>query len=313
MARKLGESMLKLRDMSSKRTEREKGIFSLVLLALVFASMGLFARYLATGFLLFQQVYLRMFAAFIIGYFAFKTQLNPSKLKKVSKRDWFFIILRAVSYSLFGIILFTQAIIITKYSNVAFIGSIPMVAVLGFILVGELFTFKKAFWVFVAFLGVLLISVQDYSHIFRWGRGEVLTLISTVFFSLSYVARKWQSDFLNNRELTVINFLVAFVVVFLVSIIKGDGLPVVGWHWGYLLAVLGSGAFNIANVFLTNYGFQKVEAVLASNILTLESFFAIILGFVFYREVPLPKDLLGGVIIIASVIAMNKLEVQKQL
>jgi len=62
---------------------------------------------------------------------------------------------------------------------------------------------------------------------------------------------------------------------------------------------------------LTNYGFQKIEAVLASNILTLESFFAIILGFLFYRETPLAKDLLGGIIIIISVIAMNKLEAKE--
>ena len=126
-----------------------------------------------------------------------------------------------------------------------------------------------------------MISVKDYANFLDWGRGEILTLISTVFFSFSYVARKWQSDFLNNKELTVINFLVAFLVVFLVSIFKGDGLPVAGWHWDLLLAVVGAGIFNILNVFLTNYGFQKVEAVLASNILTLEAFFAVILGFYF--------------------------------
>jgi drug/metabolite transporter (DMT)-like permease len=187
-----------------------------------------------------------------------------------------------------------------------------MTAVLGFILIGEKFTWKKVFYVFLAFIGVFLISVKDYSHLLDWGRGEVLTLISTVFFSLSYVARKWQSDLLNNGELTVINFFVAFLAVFFVSIFKGDGLPVTGWGWGLLLAVIGAGAFNTINVFLTNYGFQKVEAVLASNILTLESFFAIILGFIFYREAPFLKDLLGGVIITVAVIAMNKLETNNE-
>ncbi len=290
------------------KTERQKGILSLVLLALVFASMGLFARYLATGFLLFQQVYLRMLAAFVVGFFVFRNQIDVRKLKKISPKDWTIIILRAVSYALFGIILFTQAIVITKYSNVSFIGTLPTTAVLGFILLREKFTLSKAALVLLAFLGVFLIAVKDYSHLFDWGRGEVLTLISTVFFSLSYIARKWQSDFLNNRELTVINFLVAFLAVFLASVVKGDGLPTSSWQIGLFLAVVGAGIFNIANVFLTNYGFQKVEAVLASNILTLESFFAIILGFLFYAEVPALKDLLGGAIIIVSVIDMNKLE-----
>lgn len=293
--------------MFGKKSDREKGILSLVLLALVFASMGLFARYLATGFLLFQQVYLRMLAAFIVGVIIFGKQIDFSKFKKINAKDWGIIILRAVCYSLFGIILFTQAIIITKYANVSFIGALPITAVLGFILIGEKFTWKKASLVLLAFIGVFLIAVKDYSHILEWGRGEILTLISTIFFSLSYVARKWQTNLLTNKELTIVNFFVAFLAVFLVSIFKGDGLPIVGWNWGLLLAVIGAGAFNTINVFLTNYGFQKVEAVLASNILTLESFFAVILGFIFYSEVPLLKDFFGGVVIIATVIAMNKL------
>jgi len=295
----------------SNKSDQEKGVLSLVLLALVFASMGLFARYLATGFLLFQQVYLRMLGALIVGIIVFRKQIDFSKFKKVTLRDWAIIILRAVCYSLFGIILFTQAILITKYANVSFIGALPMVAVLGFILIGEKFTWKKAFLILLAFVGVFLVSVKDYSHLLNWGRGEVLTLISTVFFSLSYVARKWQSNLLNNKELTVINFFVAFLAVFLVSLFKGDGLPIAGWDWGLLLAVIGAGAFNTMNVFLTNYGFQKVEAVLASNILTLESFFAVILGFIFYKEAPLLKDLLGGAVITIAVIAMNKLEVKQ--
>lgn len=299
-------------NMLDKKTDKEKGILALVVLALVFASMGLFARYLATSFSTYQQVYLRLIAAFILSSLTFRNQIDWQKFKKVSKKDWGVILLRAISYSLFGIALFTQAIIITKYSNVSFIGSLPMTAVLGFILIGETFTWKKAFWVLIAFLGVMLISVKDYSHLLTWGHGEVLTLISTVFFSLSYVARKWQSDFLNNKELTVINFVFASLVVFLVSVFRGEGLPIIGWSWGVLVAVLGAGLFNVFNIYLTNYGFQKVEAVLASNILTLEALFAVILGFSFYREVPLIKDLFGGVVIISAVIAMNKSEAKKQ-
>lgn len=290
------------------KTEREKGVVALILLALVFASMGLFARYLATGFLLFQQVYLRMLAAFVVGFFAFRKQIDISKFKKLPTKEWLIIILRAVSYSLFGILLFTQAILITKYSTVSFISSLPMVAVLGFVLLHEKLSFQKLVLILLAFVGVLLISIQDYSNILGWDRGGVLTLISTVFFSLSYVARKWQSDLLNNMELTVINFLVAFLVVFMVSILKGDGLPTLGWNWGLLLAVVGAGIFNIGNVFLTNYGFEKVEAILANNILTLESVFAVVLGLIFYHEVPLTKELLGGFVIMLSVIGMNKVE-----
>jgi drug/metabolite transporter (DMT)-like permease len=286
--------------MSKQKTDKENGIISLILLALTFASMGLFARYLSTGFLLFQQVYLRLFAAFIIGFLVFRKQIDLRKFKNLPRKDWVVIVWRAVSYSLLGIVLFTQAIIITRYSNVSFISSLPMTAILGFLLLHETFNLKKLSLVILAFIGVVLISVKDYTNILAWGNGEILTLISTVFFSLSYIARKWQSDILNNYELTVVNFLVAFLAVFIVSLCKGDGLPIAGWNWGLLSAIVGAGIFNVLNTFLTNYGFQKIKAVLASNILTLESFFAIILGFLFYRETPFAKDLLGGIIIIIS-------------
>jgi drug/metabolite transporter (DMT)-like permease len=297
--------------MMSNTSDRQKGIYALFLLALVFASMGLFARFLATSFTTYQQVYLRLAAAFMLSSLVFRKDINWAKYKTVSKRDWILIIFRAVSFSLFGIVLFTKAILLTKYSNVSFIGSLPMTAVLGFLLLREAFSLKKVFWVFISFLGVTLISVKDYSNLLIWGQGEILTLISTVFFSLSYIARKWQSDHLNNKELTVINFVFASSSVFLVSLFSGEGLPLTGWGFSILVAVLGAGLFNVFNMFLTNYGFQKVEAVLASNILTMESFFAIILGFFFYREVPLFKDLLGGAMIIMAVIAMNKLESAK--
>lgn len=297
--------------MLKNKTDREKGILSLLLLALVFASMGLFARFLATSFTTYQQVYLRMGAAFVLSALAFRTQVDWQKIRKVNLKDWSIIILRAVSYSLFGIVLFTKALLLTKYSNVSFIGALPITAVLGFILIGEKFTYKKALWILASFIGVILISVKDYSHFLDWGHGEILTLISSIFFGISYVARKWQSNYLSNKELTVLNFIFASLAVFLVSLFSGEGLPLAGWSWQILIAVIGAGIFNVLNMFLTNYGFQKIEAVLASNILTLESFFAIILGFIFYKEVPLLKDLLGGVIIVTAVIAMNKLESKK--
>ena len=64
----------------------------------------------------------------------------------------------------------------------------------------------------------------------------------------------------------------------------------------------------VLNIYLINYGFRHVHAVLASNILTLESVFALVLAIIFYRESPNLKELVGGIIIIASAIGMNRVE-----
>jgi drug/metabolite transporter (DMT)-like permease len=291
-------------------TDRQKGIAALVTLALVFASIGLFARYLSTNFSVFQQVYMRVGAALTIALIVFRKELDFSKLKKISKKEWLVLLLRAVSMYVFGVTLFSQAIVLAKYSNVSFIGGLPMTALLGFVLLKERISLWKIVFIVLAMLGVLLIAVQDFTQIWVWGYGEMLALISTFFFALSYVTRRWQTNLLNNKEMTIIVFVLSFVLLFISSLGLGDGLPnpTHGWTIPLILAIMGAGIFNIMNLFLVNYGFDKVEAVLASNILTIESLFAIIIGFIAYGEAPVLKELIGGALIVTSVIAMNEVE-----
>ncbi len=290
------------------KSEQQKGVISLIFLALIFASMGLFARYLSTSLLLFQQVYLRVGAAFLLGLFFFRDNLNFRKLTKITKKEWLLLIFRSITSYLLGVTLYTQSIVLTKFSNVSFIGALPIVAILGVMFLKEKLTFKKFLLVLAAFLGVVLIVVKDYSHLFVWGQGEILAILSTLAFSISYIARRWHDDLLNNQEITQITFFVSFILILATSIIAGEGMPDTNWNRSLVLAILGAGLFNVINLFLTNYGFQKVDAIIANNILTLQSVFAIILGFLFYREVPIFTELIGGIIIVLSVIIMNKLE-----
>jgi len=231
------------------KTEHQKGVLALILLSLVFASMGLFARYLSTGFVLLQQVYLRVFVAFFLGLIFFKNDLDFKKLKKIGKKEWGLLLFRSTASYLFGVTLFTQAIILTKYSNVSFIGALPMVAILGALLLKEKLTPKKLALILTAFSGVILIAVNDYSRLLVWGKGEVIALLATFAFSLSYVARKWHSSLLNNKEITQLTFFLSFIMLFVTSLVKGDGLPISGWQIGLLLAILGAGLFNVINMF----------------------------------------------------------------
>jgi len=155
---------------------------------------------------------------------------------------------------------------------------------------------------------VVFISVPDFRNVLLWGHGELMTLISVVFFSLSYIARKWQSKALNNYEITAVIFAISMAIVFITSISLGEGLPLSNWSYFLLAVVVGAGLFNVGNLLLTNYGFERVEAVLASNILALESLFAIAIGFMFFRETPVVRELVGGTLILISVIKMNQLE-----
>lgn len=294
--------------MLKKFSDKDKGVLSLILLSLVFACMGIFARYLNAEFTILQQTYLRVFAAFIIGVIVFWKDLHFEKLKKIQRKEWIVLIVRSASLYLLGVTLISAAFIEAKYSNAAFIAALPMTALLGFLLLKEKITFEKVLYIVIGFIGVVLIAVQDYTNLFAWGRGEVFALLSSIFFAFSYILRKWHSDLLNNKELAVIIFFISSILLVLTSLLFGEGFPQPSNFSNFMIFIITIAAiFNVANLYLTNYGFQKVEAVLASNLLTLEVVFAVAIGVVLFGEYPVSKELIGGLLIIVSAYRMNKI------
>lgn len=288
-------------------SNKQKGFLALVGLAFTYASFGFFTRYLSLNFEFFQQLYLRIFAGLIIGFLIFRKNFNFSKLKKITLNEWLLLIFRAAAYYLLGAALFNKAVLLTKISTVSFIGSLPMTAILGFLILKEKVTSQKVSFIILSFIGVIIISINSFSN-FSFGLGEILALMSCFFASLSIVFRRYQTKLLNNVEITQIQLFIAFIFIFIASMLMKEGLQINNWNINFLFIILLSGLANILMIFFTNYGFEHVENSIASNILTLEMVFAVIIGFMIYREVPTAKDILGGVLILFSVIQMNKLK-----
>ncbi len=286
---------------------KQKGILALVGLAFTYASFGFFTRYLSLSFGFFQQLYLRIFAGLIIGFFIFGKNISFSKLKKITLNEWLLLIFRGASYYLLGAALFNKAVLLTKISTVAFIGSIPMTAILGFLILREKVTRQKIIYIIVSFIGVVAISINNFSD-FSLGLGEVFALMSCFFAALSIVFRKYQTKLLNNVEITQILLFFAFIFIFIASLLWQEGLPINNWNGSVFLIILLSGLANVLMIFFTNYGFEHVKTSIASNILTLEMFFAVLIGLLFYREIPTLKEIIGGILILFSVIQMNKLK-----
>ncbi len=289
-------------------SEKQKGIAALITLAAMYAFMGVFTRYLAVDMSIFQQVYLRLFAAAILGTAIFYKKIDFKKLFSVSIKEWTLLIFRALTYYLLGTVMFNQAILETKISTVSFISSIPMTAILGFLVIGEKISPKKILYIALAFVGVVIISVRDFSSIFVWGNGEILAFLSAFFCSLSIVLRKWQTKKLNNIEMTqVIIFFGGLMVLIGSFFFGGAWVAPAKFSIGVITALILGGLFNVIIIVLTNVGFEKIKTSLASNILTLEMFFAVIFGFLFYREIPSLKAIAGAILIVLSVIQMSKL------
>lgn len=288
-------------------TNKQKGILALVGLAFTYASFGFFTRYLSVNFGFFQQLYLRIFAGLIIGFLIFGKNFNFSKLKKITVKEWLLMIFRAAAYYLLGAALFNKAVLLTKISTVSFIGSLPMTAVLGFLILKEKATTQKIFYIVLSFIGVVIISINSFWD-FSFGQGEILALMSCIFASLSIVFRKYQTKLLNNVEITQIQLFFALIFILIASVLTREGLPINNWNGSVFLIILLSGLANVLMMFFTNYGFDHIKTSVASNILTLEMFFAVLIGLIFYWEIPSLKETLGGILILFSVIQMNKIE-----
>ena len=289
------------------RTERDRGIIALILNATIVSLMGVYIRYLNEGFSVLQQVYLRIFLAFLFGLLLFYKDLDFLKLRKISRNEWLLLVFRSICLYLIGVTYFTKAVILTKLSNVLFIQAFPITAILGFIILKERFTLEKTLLIIISFLGIVLVSVKDYSGILTMGRGEVLALFSIIAISITYVTRKMHSGLLNDKEITLIMFLIAFISVFLLSVFTGEDLMSIKMSMNLFLLLIIAGFSNTLLIFLLNFGFKRVQAVLANTILNLEALFGIFVGFFFLKELIAVKELFGGVLIVVSAVVMNQL------
>ena len=288
-------------------SNKYRGVFALVVLAWVFATMGVFARYLGTEFELFEQTYLRISLAFLIGSVIFSYWVNWQKFLELGKKDIIVLVFRAVClYS--GVVLITEGLLNTNYANASLVAVLPIMPIMAYFLLKERLQMKTIGFIVLGFLGVLLMSLDGLS-LSSFGYGELVAFISLIFFNLSYIGRKWHSDFLNNYESTLFMFFVGSLFLFATSLVLGEGLPTLNqFSEGIILALLGGAIFNVVNLLLTNYGFQQVKASVAGNILTLEAIFALGYGFFLFHEIPLLREVLGGLIILASVYFVNKIE-----
>lgn len=286
----------------------KKGVVSLIILDVVGACMGIFARILENDLMLFQQVAFRLLSAFIIINILFFKQINYKKIKIIPKRDWIIIIFRSISMYMLGITLGSIAFINGKYSNISFIMALPMMALLGIFIFKEKVDFKKGSLIFLSFLGVGLISISDISNMVSWDYSSILALISVTFMSLSNILRKYHTEVLNDKEITACMLFISTILIFIMSLLSGENIHSINWNISLISVIFLAGLFNGVFVLMANYGFSRVNSILANNILAAQSVFGVIIGFALYQESITIKEVIGGTLIIISILLFNKIK-----
>jgi len=292
--------------MEKIKTDTAKGVLAIIGLTATIAMANVLARYLDTGLTVLQQVYLRVLIALVLALLIFHGSLRWKKIVKLPLKEWLLLAFRGLTGYAIGVVLITQAVTMTTIGNVTFIAALPLVPLFGMLLLGEKATWWKFMFIAGSVFGVALLATNNPSDLFAWNAGDLVAVIATVGLALNYVARKWHGPTLNNQEITTLTFVFGAGFVVLLSLAFGEGAPpLADMSWLLWLALFAAGATSLAKLFLTNYGFQNIDAVRGGNLLTLEGAWGLLFGLLFYVEVPTWHGVIGGLVIVACVIGMN--------
>ena len=276
-------------------------ILSLVLAGLAFASYGVWSRMTADYFGLFFQALSRMIIiTFVLGIF-----LSISKrLKPIAKQDrkWFLIIFTFLSivtpfYYYAVITLPLGAAIFLFYS-----GSLTMSFFIGAVFLKEKLKFVNILSLILAFLGMILIfwnqlqfnSVIAIASAIMAGAFFGAYTVSINFIKEDYHPLNWQ--FWG----AVVQIVLYTVAMFVTKESNNFIFPSIAWF--------GATIFAFAEIIATinvYYGFKNLPAKKASLLLLTEILFAVIFGWLFYKEIPPLLTFFGGVLIIIAMSLPN--------
>lgn len=280
------------------------GLFSLVALAMSYASFGVLSRLVSSDLGVFQQLTVRIGVGALLATVVLYRSVTRSRLRAVSSRDWRLLVFRCVLAYLVGGGAFVAAVGMTTIANVAFLCAFPFEVLLAPFILGEVLSRGAVAGFMLAVVGALLVSVGG-MHL-HFGGGEFLALLSAFGMALYYLLRRLHAPHLDHSILTVCTLWIgAFLLLLATAFVEGlpSSVPVRA-----LWLSLGLGVLNAANVFFANYGFAHVPASVAGITLMLEIPLSVLLGYLLFYEVPGPMGIIGGsMIVVGAVVAQYRL------
>lgn len=283
---------------------KTRGFFSILLAGFIFGTFGILIRILSKELTDFQQIFFRNLIGFILAVIAIYFFKRSIKFRNVSSTKLF---LFSISLP-FTIILYTLAILKTKIIIAVaslYLGSIVFSLLIGILFFKEKITAIKIIAVLSALLGlVFFASPLSLSNI---NIGLIYGVLSGFMDTVSNSFKKHLSGKIDRFTLIAIQMLGGVIVsLLLMNFSKTLFIPQISFLTIFVSLLFGFLLFLINYLLLV--GFSNFDLNLGTIALSSELVFASVLGFIFYKEIPTIKDLIGAALILFSVIKMNKLE-----
>ena len=292
--------------MTSKLSDRAKGGLALFGASAIYASFGPLIRVLSEMLGDYTQVAARMGLAFV---FLLLVAVSFKLIRKLTlKQIGYSVLLGLISIGI--VASFTMAVIEVKIATAVFLlyaASMTSSLILGTIFFKESIGIQKIIALVLAFIGLWLFGDVLIALTF----GVLAALFSGVCEGFGNVVRKKLKG-VDKTTVLLFQFFVSAVGALLLALVFAEPM-VKEISTGPIIALI---VFALLQLGLNNlllFGFQHFDVNIGTVILSLELFFAAILGYFIFGEALALNELLGGIaIFIASVVSAWEFK-QKQI
>lgn len=174
---------------------------------------------------------------------------------------------------------------------------VPLVPILQWIILRRRPRLASWIGVALAFAGLLLIAAPRDG--LALGRGEALTLVSTLAIALEIIFISLWAGKVNVARVTLVQLAVTALLAFACMGPAGESVP--SFSWTVVISACGLGAMTAVIQFVMNWAQRTVSPTRATLIYAGEPVWAGIIGRIAGERMP-ATALLGGLLVVAAVI-----------
>jgi drug/metabolite transporter (DMT)-like permease len=269
-------------------SNKTKAVFCMLISALGFTFMSVTVKYV-TGIPLFEKVFFRNLISLGVAFFMLKKSSAPM----FGRRENQLALLARSSFGLAGVVLNFYAIANLTLADSSMLGKLSpiFVTIMACIFLKEKIDNKQILSIIVTFLGALLVIKPEFSLEMLPSLAGILSAAASgvAYTLLRYLKDKESPD-------TIIFYFSLISVVFTAPFALAEYVQPTFIQLGLLLA---TGVFASVGQFGITYAYKYAKATEVSIYNYSAIVFGIILGFIFFGEIPDTLSLLGGAIIIA--------------
>lgn len=286
--------------------ESIRGSLALITVAVMIAALGVLVRGLGNLKLhLWEQISWRIGAAALFGTFLWARRPTFRSLRVLPPKEWRILAIRAVLVYGIHLPLLSLSFFHGSYLDVAAAYCFPFPTIFGVLLYKETIDARKAAWVAVSLLGLLIISVQTLPS---WHLGHLYALLASAAAGLALVMRRSQQESLSSEATTYAMLVVGAVLVVMPAALSGQMAEVSLLTWRAAAFITVAGVLNVACVHLGNYALAgRVDGLRAGSLLTFQIPAAYVLSAASGERVSL-AEVCGALLLLVSIWGINQKE-----